>query len=73
MKDMKGGDKVGSYMGSQERKREKKTLSHWGDFMKKMNLHSIWLWKQERLNFMTSYNQRDLKPGTLEIAGFALG
>lgn len=33
-----------------------------------MNPHNIWVGKLEGPNFVSTYNQEDLKPGTLKIS-----
>lgn len=37
------------------------------------NPYDIWLWKPERPNFTSSYNEQSLTPQTLELADAALG
>lgn len=36
--------------------------------MGKMNPHNIWVGKLEGTNFVSTYNQEDLKPGILKIS-----
>lgn len=36
--------------------------------MGKMNPHNIWVGKLEGPNFVSTYNQEDLKPGILKIS-----
>lgn len=46
-------------------------LSQWGACMGKMNPHTICLWKSEGPNSVSSYNQWDLNPRTLNISSLS--
>lgn len=52
---------------------ERNRLTHQGARVEKTSPYNMCLWKPERLTFMNSYNQLDLKPKTLKISGVGLG
>lgn len=53
-------------------RRVKNRLSHW-QAQEKMDPCNIWIWKRERLNFIRSYNQRDLKPWNFKNQWLSFG